>query len=251
MTSFLIIDDYNAMFRRLAKRDNPQFDNFMTKMAELLCDTLGATNYGVNWPQRFVFATHLLRCLFQRWCYVTPSESYYFVSHQPSKVIRSLEACRERYGEALRAHQGKLDQLLEGINGESLVLLLEQLEGLVAKDEARTLQFAGLLEMAAILANCLGKALPANQRQQPRFNLEELLAVCAAQAGDHETFGREVAPFLALAACSGVGTPENVQRLARCIQDVSGLLKGNRPGRHMRLAVAACSRGGLSFAPRI
>lgn len=126
------IDRFNSLYKSMNNsRDNPEFACFMKDVSILVCSLLDGTQTGAEWPGRFLCATVLLRCLFQRWPHVKQARGMAGIFRRTT--FSSLEQCRSKYGEALVACKGQLDEMVGQLGGDSQRLLLQQLEALLGE----------------------------------------------------------------------------------------------------------------------
>ena len=207
------VDEFNERYKSFSRCSNPQFDSFMQEVAESVTIFIRAGDlHDPKRTPRLVVATNFIRCLFQRWPYVTKM-TYYLTT---TTFHSSLQACRDTYSRMLRASQGKLHACFANMGEENLESLLKQLEALAEREEkdAKELPYARLLEMAAYISTRLHQMLPLTEHQNKFFNLEYLLVTSANQAPDRASFGLEVAPYMGLAATCACDAELAAERLA-------------------------------------
>eukprot|EP00439_Symbiodinium_sp_Y106_P059297 s2586_g8.t1 len=207
------VDEFNERYKSFSRCSNPQFDSFMQEVAESVTTFIRAGDlHDPRRTPRLVVATNFIRCLFQRWPYVTKM-TYYLTT---TEYHSSLQACRDTYSTMLRASQGKLHACFANMGEENLESLLKQLEALAEREEkdAKELPYARLLEIAAYISTRLHQMLPLTEHQNKFFNLEYLLVTSANQAPDRASFGLEVAPYMGLAATCACDAELAAERLA-------------------------------------
>ena len=273
------VDEFNERYKSFSRCSNPQFDSFMQEVAESVTTFIRAGDlHDPRRTPRLVVATNFIRCLFQRWPYVTKM-TYYLTT---TEYHSSLQACRDTYSTMLRASQGKLHACFANMGEENLESLLKQLEALAEREEkdAKELPYARLLEIAAYISTRLHQMLPLTEHQNKFFNLEYLLVTSANQAPDRASFGLEVAPYMGLAATCACDAELAAERLAdpwpwaevtapfstklgacvsesvpvcakECIHRVSGCLTGGHESDAILQLAEACCEGPCLKCRRI
>ena len=206
------VDGFNQRYKSISGYDNPQFNSFMQDISEAVAERIRAG--GIHDPRRtprLILATHFIRCLFQRWPYVTKSCMLMATTYHVA-----LKACRDAYSQMLCASRGKLHACFSTLGEENLCSLLKQLEALAEREEkdAKELPYARLLEMSACISARLHQMLPLTEKESKYFNLEYLLLSSANHAPDLASFSLDVARYMGLAATNACDEELAAKRLA-------------------------------------